>query len=96
VAQRSRGINVWQSGIGGLILINVLLTFAIPGISIGGHLGGLIGGFITGTAVSALEQRTRSPWAGVASVGALSVVFFAGSIWAANYAVETGSAVLSF
>jgi membrane associated rhomboid family serine protease len=28
----------------GLIVINLILSFAIPGISIGGHIGGLIGG----------------------------------------------------
>jgi membrane associated rhomboid family serine protease len=29
-----------------LILINMALTFAVPGISIGGHLGGLMGGIV--------------------------------------------------
>lgn len=40
--------NPWKSGIGGLVLINLVLTFAIPGISIGGHLGGLIAGAVAG------------------------------------------------
>ncbi|CAB4697061.1 MAG: rhomboid family intramembrane serine protease [Actinobacteria bacterium] len=40
--------NPWKSGIGGLVLINLLLTFAIPGISIGGHLGGLLAGAAAG------------------------------------------------
>jgi membrane associated rhomboid family serine protease len=30
----------------GLIVINLILSFAIPGISIGGHIGGLIGGVV--------------------------------------------------
>jgi membrane associated rhomboid family serine protease len=30
----------------GLILINLILGFAISGISIGGHVGGLIGGVL--------------------------------------------------
>jgi membrane associated rhomboid family serine protease len=30
----------------GLILINLVLSFAISGISIGGHVGGLIGGIL--------------------------------------------------
>ena len=30
--------------IGGLLVFNLLFTVAVPGISIGGHLGGLVGG----------------------------------------------------
>jgi membrane associated rhomboid family serine protease len=51
VGLRSRGVNVWQTGIGSLLAINLLLTFAIPGISIGGHLGGLAGGTVAGLAM---------------------------------------------
>ena len=40
--------NPWNSGIGGLVLINLLLTFTIPGISIGGHVGGLLAGAAAG------------------------------------------------
>jgi membrane associated rhomboid family serine protease len=49
--------NPWQSGIGGLVLINLVLTFAIPGISIGGHLGGLL----AGAAAGAVLQPVRWP-----------------------------------
>lgn len=44
--------NPWRSGLAGLILINVVLTFSIPGISIGGHLGGLAAGAIAGLLVT--------------------------------------------
>ena len=47
-AMRARGIDPFATGLGGMIVLNLLLTFAIPGISIGGHVGGLIGGFICG------------------------------------------------
>jgi membrane associated rhomboid family serine protease len=35
-----------QSGgqILGLIVINLVISYALPGISLGGHIGGLIGG----------------------------------------------------
>ena len=46
VAQRSRGIDPWSTGIGSTIAINLLFTFTIPRISIGGHVGGLIGGLL--------------------------------------------------
>ncbi len=48
VAMRSRGIDPFSTGIGGLIVLNLVFTFAVPGISIGGHIGGLIAGAIGG------------------------------------------------
>jgi membrane associated rhomboid family serine protease len=39
-----RKIPIMRTNLGGLLIINLVLTFAIPGISIGGHLGGLLGG----------------------------------------------------
>ena len=44
VGLRYRGINPFSTSIGPLLLINLLLTFSIPGISIGGHLGGVVAG----------------------------------------------------
>ena len=41
-----------------LILVNLALTFAVPGISIGGHLGGLAGGIV---ATFALMRYSVSP-----------------------------------
>lgn len=46
-------------GVGALIGINLVFTFAIPGISIGGHLGGLLGGVVCGTAYELIARRTR-------------------------------------
>jgi membrane associated rhomboid family serine protease len=46
-------------GVGALIGINLVFTFAIPGISIGGHLGGLAGGIVCGTAYELIARRTR-------------------------------------
>ena len=44
VELRARGISVMQSGIGGLIVLNLILSFTIANISVGEHIGGLIGG----------------------------------------------------
>lgn len=43
VELRGRGISVMQSGIGGLILINLALSFLVPRVAVGGHIGGLVG-----------------------------------------------------
>ena len=56
---RSRGISVMQSGIGPVILLNLAITFTIPGISIGGHLGGLAGGAAIMAAVVELDRNRR-------------------------------------
>ena len=43
-----QGVNIFTTGIGSLLILNLVLTFAIPGIAIGGHLGGAIGGALCG------------------------------------------------
>jgi membrane associated rhomboid family serine protease len=58
-------MDVMASGLGPILLINLLITF-FPGfnISIGGHVGGLIGGVLAALAIEAFAKR-RSPAAAV-------------------------------
>jgi membrane associated rhomboid family serine protease len=42
--ERQRGFSLMQSEVGALLLLNLGITFILPGISIGGHLGGIVGG----------------------------------------------------
>jgi membrane associated rhomboid family serine protease len=56
----------------GLIVINLALSFAIPNISIGGHIGGLIGGVI-GMFGLALTRYRRPRHLGPAIVVAVAV-----------------------
>jgi membrane associated rhomboid family serine protease len=57
----------------GLVVVNLLFTFAIPGISIGGHLGGLIGGGLCALAFSSLRRSPALATLSMAAVGVLSV-----------------------
>jgi membrane associated rhomboid family serine protease len=57
VELRARGLSVRESGIGGLIVINLILSFTLANISVGAHIGGLIGGFLAGLAIRAADER---------------------------------------
>jgi membrane associated rhomboid family serine protease len=85
IAMRSRGINPFQTGIGPLILINLFLTFAVPRISIGGHIGGLIAGGIGGLILWEWGPRLgrRSPLPVIACF-AIAGALFAGCLLVAQ------------
>jgi membrane associated rhomboid family serine protease len=83
IVARNRGMTLMESGLGIWILLNLVITFTIPNISIGGHIGGLIGGVLCTLLLFNLDQRSRLPSAipllasaaiGVASIfGAIAV-----------------------
>jgi len=84
---RSRGIGLFDTGLGGLILINVLLSFR-GGISLGGHLGGLVTGLVLGVIFFGVDHggsplgKNQKVHLGVAAV--LGVILFLGGLWAAT------------
>jgi membrane associated rhomboid family serine protease len=59
--------------IAGLLVLNLVFTFAVSNISVGGHVGGLIGGIVL--MVAFLEFR-RSAALAVGSAAALTVIAF--------------------
>jgi membrane associated rhomboid family serine protease len=82
VEMRSRNIPIMQSGLGTLIVINLLFSFS-GGISIGGHIGGLVGGAIAGLALQLAERRNSLA---LALLGSLVIGggFFAAGIFTAR------------
>jgi membrane associated rhomboid family serine protease len=76
-----QGSNVLGGQALGLIIVNLIFTFAIPNISVGGHVGGLIGGALSMLALSRLG-RTHGIYgrpgmlgiAGVIAVGVAAVL----------------------
>ena len=60
-----------------MLLINVVFSLSVRGISIGGHLGGFIGGLITGWLIVEFAERRRNQpvaLAGCLLLAAISVV----------------------
>jgi membrane associated rhomboid family serine protease len=82
VELRARGIDPFQAGIGGLIAINLVISFLIPGIAWGGHIGGLVGGVLATFALR-IGDQLRSRFLGLAGCVALSVVAVVAGIAAA-------------
>lgn len=70
-----RGVNPFRTGIGTTLLINLALTFGLPGISVGGHIGGLIGGAVCGWFLLGHPTRRMPSWtyAVPAAVGGVAV-----------------------
>lgn len=66
-----RRIYVFGGQAMGLLVLNLVITFLIPGISRGGHIGGLIGGALAALAFTSLR---RSPALATLSVAAIGVV----------------------
>jgi hypothetical protein len=63
------------------VVINLIFTVAVPGISIGGHLGGLAGGLIAGVV---LWQRRLRPALGALACFGLAAAFFVAGLWVAG------------
>ena len=75
---------MWQSGLGNILLINLAITFAIPGISIGGHIGGLAGGYVCGVIMYELGPRVRDPRISIALCSAFGAVCFVAALVVAS------------
>jgi membrane associated rhomboid family serine protease len=80
VVARARGISIWQSGLGGMLVLNLLFSVSFAGISIWGHLGGLAGGLITGWLVVEISERRRQPALALAGCAAVAVISIVGAI----------------
>jgi len=77
IGMHRRGINIFTTGLGTTLLLNLVLTFSISGISIGGHLGGVIGGAIAGWFMLAPNWRDTPEWVSYAAPVAVAVASFA-------------------
>lgn len=84
VGLHRRGINVFSTGLGTTLLLNLFITFVIPGISIGGHLGGAVAGAICGFVMLAPEWKRQPAWYGWATPTAVAALSVIGSVVVVN------------
>jgi len=75
-----RGIPIWQSGLGMVLLLNLLFSFTFSGISVGGHLGGLVGGLLCGEAVVQWGERRRVPALALSACALVAVASVVGAL----------------
>ena len=68
-----------------LLIVNIAFTFAVPGISIGGHLGGLAGGALCILALSRFGKGSaaysRIDTASIVSLVAIGLISVAVAYW---------------
>jgi membrane associated rhomboid family serine protease len=80
-----RGTYVFGGGALGIIALNLIFTFTIPGISKGGHLGGFVGGALGMLALSRFGRTHavygRPGMLGIVSVVAVGVISIAVAYW---------------
>jgi membrane associated rhomboid family serine protease len=74
VIARGRGIEGLATQFGFFIVLNLVLTFSIPNISIGGHLGGLIGGAVAALIMVGFERLGPSRAGVVFEAGTLLIL----------------------
>jgi membrane associated rhomboid family serine protease len=79
VEMRARQISLVQSGVGTLIVINLVISFTLPGISWGGHVGGLVGGALAALALQ-LGDRYRARALAIAACVLIGAAAFAGAV----------------
>ena len=87
IVARHRGLEQLASQIGFYVVLNLVFTFGVPGISVGGHLGGLVGGGLAALVITFAERRASRAVLlevlGLVSIGAASI---AGALAAASAA----------
>ncbi|MEO6122603.1 MAG: rhomboid family intramembrane serine protease [Ilumatobacteraceae bacterium] len=77
ISMHRQGINIFQTGIGRTLVLNLVITFVLGsslGISIGGHIGGVIAGAVCGVVMMAPKWKPFPKWATYAAPVAVSVL----------------------
>jgi membrane associated rhomboid family serine protease len=83
VIARGRGVDALASSVGILIVLNLAISFGVPGISIGAHIGGLAAGVLCALLIIAGERGVlgaRHFPAEMAAMAAIGIIAFVGAL----------------
>ena len=76
VLQTMAGHNIFKTGLGPLLVINVALSF-LPFVSLGGHMGGLAAGMASGLVIGVARRRGKQAlWVAPIGIAALGFLAF--------------------
>jgi membrane associated rhomboid family serine protease len=89
IEARDRGMNDIASQIGFYVVINLIFTFSVPNISVGGHIGGMLAG---GVLTLLLAQARRSGGAGARPVE-IGIILGSGAALAVACVIAGNAAV---
>jgi membrane associated rhomboid family serine protease len=87
VEARSRGLDLWQTGLLQIALLNFAFTFLYPGIAIGAHLGGFAGGVLVGIVFDQADRRRLPAAASFLACAAIAAAAVLGGVAVASSAV---------
>jgi membrane associated rhomboid family serine protease len=80
VEARRRGIDLWQSGLIPIMLINFAFTFLYPGIAIGAHVFGFAGGLLVGVVFDQADRRRLPRSVSLLACAAIALAAVVGGI----------------
>jgi membrane associated rhomboid family serine protease len=80
VEARSRGIDLWATGLIQIALLNFAFTFLGANIAVGAHLGGFAGGVVVGVIYDQCDRRRLPREVSLAAGVVLGVVAFVASL----------------
>ena len=83
---RDRGMDELASQVGFFVVINLVLTFTVSGISVGGHIGGIVGGGLATFLILALDRSrvANARTIEIAGMVVLGAVAIAGAVIVAD------------
>ncbi|MCY3863022.1 MAG: rhomboid family intramembrane serine protease [bacterium] len=80
-----QGVGLFQTPIGPILAINLVISFTVRSVSLGGHIGGLIGGFLVGAAAAqAIRRRQHTTVIPVLAAVVVAGASLVGALWAAS------------